>query len=164
MLFFCVCIPISVLYNLPSPWIVFVFTFFTVVQKCYWKIVSDFISLKESLFYLHLKDLFAGYVIFGWQFSFLTIKMSLHDLTCIISENMFLLLNLCTYFWLCWVSVAVHRPSLVAVSRDYSSLWCLGFFLQWLLLLQSTDSRVWASIITAYRLSSCCIKALEHAL
>ena len=24
------------------------------------------------------------------------------------------------YFWLCWVSVAVHRPSLVSASRGYS--------------------------------------------
>ena len=88
VLFFCVCIQISVLYHLPSPWIVFVLTFFTVVQICYWKIVSDFIFLKESLFFLHLKDLFTGYIIFGWQFPFLTMKMSLHDLPCIISENM----------------------------------------------------------------------------
>ena len=31
--------------------------------------------------------------------------------------------------------------SLVAASRGYSSLWCTGFSLQWLLLLQSTGSR-----------------------
>ena len=30
------------------------------------------------------------------------------------------------YFWLCWVFVAVHGLSLVAVSRGYSSLWCEG--------------------------------------
>ena len=43
---------------------------------------------SERIFiFLHLKDLFAGYI-FGWQFSSLTIKMSLHDLTCIISESM----------------------------------------------------------------------------
>ena len=30
---------------------------------------------------------------------------------------------------------------LVAASRGYSSLWCTGFSLQWLLLLQSTGSR-----------------------
>ena len=88
VLFFRVCIKISVLYHLPPPWIIFVLTFFTIVWICNWKIVSDFIFLKESLFFLHLKDLFAGYIIFGWQFSSLTIKMSLHDLTCIISESM----------------------------------------------------------------------------
>ena len=42
------------------------------------------------------------------------------------------------YFWLCWVFVAVHGLSLVVVSRGYSSLWCEGFSLQWLLSLQST--------------------------
>ena len=31
--------------------------------------------------------------------------------------------------------------SLVAASGGYSSLWCAGFSLQWLLLLQSTGSR-----------------------
>ena len=38
------------------------------------------------------------------------------------------------FFWLRWVFV-------VAASRGYSSLWCTGFSLQWLLLLQSTSSR-----------------------
>ena len=45
------------------------------------------------------------------------------------------------YFWLHWVFVAVHRLSLVAASEGYSSLRCVGFSLQWLLLLQSTGSR-----------------------
>ena len=44
-------------------------------------------------------------------------------------------------FWLCWVFVAACGLSLVAVSGGYSSLWCTGFSLQWLLLLQSTGSR-----------------------
>ena len=38
------------------------------------------------------------------------------------------------YFWLCWMYVAACRPSLVAVSRDYSSLQCTAFSLQWLLI------------------------------
>ena len=45
------------------------------------------------------------------------------------------------YFWLFWVFVAAHRLSLVAASGGYSSLWCAGFLLRWLLLLQSTGSR-----------------------
>ena len=45
------------------------------------------------------------------------------------------------YFWLHWVFVAAHGLSLVAASGGYSSLWCAGFSLQWLLLLQSTGSR-----------------------
>ena len=46
--------------------------------------------------------------------------------------NLFILF---TYFWLCWVFVAVHGLSLVAVSGGYSSLRCVGFSLWWLLLL-----------------------------
>ena len=45
------------------------------------------------------------------------------------------------YFWLRWVFVAARRLSLVAVSRGYSSLWFVGFSLQWLLLLRSMGSR-----------------------
>ena len=45
------------------------------------------------------------------------------------------------YFWLRWVFIAARRLSVVAESRGYSSLQCVGFSLQWLLLLQSTDSR-----------------------
>ena len=35
------------------------------------------------------------------------------------------------YFWLHWVFIAVRGLSLV-VSGDYSSLWCVGFSLRWL--------------------------------
>ena len=45
------------------------------------------------------------------------------------------------YFWLRWVFIAAHGLSLVAASEVYSSLWCVGFSLWWLLLLQSTGSR-----------------------
>ena len=41
----------------------------------------------------------------------------------------------------CWVFVAAQGLSLVAVSATYSSLWCVGFSLRWLLLLQSSGSR-----------------------
>ena len=61
------------------------------------------------------------------------------------------------YFWLHWVFVAARGPSLVAASGGYSSLRCVGFSLQWLLLLQSTGSRhvafsscgTWASVVVA---------------
>ena len=52
-----------------------------------------------------------------------------------------MLLHVCIYFWLCWVFVAPCGLSLVAASRGYL-LRCEGFLLQWLLLLQSTGSRV----------------------
>ena len=45
------------------------------------------------------------------------------------------------YFWLRWVFIAVCGLSLVAVSGGYSSLWCVGFSLRWLLLLRSTGCR-----------------------
>ena len=44
-------------------------------------------------------------------------------------------------YWLHWVFVATHGLSLVAASGGYSSLRCMGFSLQWLLLLQSMGSR-----------------------
>ena len=45
------------------------------------------------------------------------------------------------FFWLCWVFIAACGLSLVVTSGGYSSLWCAGFSLQWLLLLWSTGSR-----------------------
>ena len=53
----------------------------------------------------------------------------------------FFLINLFIYFWLRWVFVAAHGLSLVAASGGYSSLWCAGFSLRWLLLLRSMGSR-----------------------
>ena len=47
--------------------------------------------------------------------------------------------------------------SLVVVSGGYSSLWCAGFSLSWLLLLQSTGSR-------HEGFSSCGSRALEHRI
>ena len=37
------------------------------------------------------------------------------------------------YFWLCCIFVAAYGLSLVVASGGYSSLWCAGFSLQWLL-------------------------------
>ena len=52
--------------------------------------------------------------------------------------NLFILF---IYFWICWVFVAERVLSLAEASGGYSSLWCAGFSLQWLLLLRSTGSR-----------------------
>ena len=57
------------------------------------------------------------------------------------------------YFWLCWVFVAVPGLSLDAASRA-TLLQCLGFSWWWLLLLQSTGSKHWGSVVVAHRLSS----------
>ena len=60
------------------------------------------------------------------------------------------------------VFIAVHRLSLVEASGDYSSLQCMGFSLQWLLLLRSMGSRhagfsscSTQASVAARRLSSC---------
>ena len=67
-------------------------------------------------------------------------------------------------FWLRWVFVAARGLSLVAASGGYSSLWCAGFSLRWLLLLRSTGSRREGSVVVARGLSSCGSQALEHRL
>ena len=59
------------------------------------------------------------------------------------------------FFWLRWVFVVDRGLSLVAACGGYSLLWCLGFSLQWLLLLQSTGSRRAGSVVVACGLSSC---------
>ena len=61
------------------------------------------------------------------------------------------------YFWLHWVFVAARGLSLVGVSGGYSSLWCVGFSLRWLLLVRSTGSR-------HADFSSCGSRALECRL
>ena len=45
------------------------------------------------------------------------------------------------YFWLCWVCVAVWVFFQLQLVRATPELWCAGFSLWWLLLLQSTGSR-----------------------
>ena len=68
------------------------------------------------------------------------------------------------YFWLHWVFVAACGLSLVVASGGYSSLWCVGFSLWWLLLLQSTGSRCAGFSSVARGLSSCALRALERRL
>ena len=65
-----------------------------------------------------------------------------HNQLFLSSQIIFFLINLFIYlFWLHWVFIAVHGLSPVAASRGYSSLWCTGFSLLWLLWLQSMGSR-----------------------
>ena len=118
-------------------------------------------------------------------FSFITLSISCHSLlTCRVSakksaDNLmgiplyvifcfslaaFHISSLNFYFWLHWVFVAVHGLSLVAASGGYSLLWCAGFSLWWLLLLQSTGSRWWVSVVVAHGPSSCGSWALERRL
>ena len=73
-------------------------------------------------------------------------------------QNLFILF---IYFWLRWAFVVARGLSLVAVSGGYSSLWCVGFSLRWLLLFWSTGSRCVAfshcgmlgSVVVAHGLS-----------
>ena len=69
-----------------------------------------------------------------------------------------------TYFWLCWVCVAAHRLSPVAVGGDYSSLQCLAFPLQWPLVAKQGLQGMQASVVATHGLSSCGSQALEHRL
>ena len=57
------------------------------------------------------------------------------------THSNFLFLKLIYYFWSHWVFVAASGLSLAAVSGGYFSLWCMRFWLLWLLLLRSTGSR-----------------------
>ena len=45
--------------------------------------------------------------------------------------------------WLCWVFIPALGVSLVVGSRGYSSLWCSGFSLWWLLLLSGCGTQAW---------------------
>ena len=84
----------------------------------------------------------------------------------------FLFIYLFIYFWLCWVFVAVSGLFLVAASGGYSSLWCTGFSLLWLLLLQTMGSRcnvfsscgTRASVAVARRLQRAGSVVVAHGL
>ena len=65
---------------------------------------------------------------------------SAHSLFFFFINFIYLCICVCMY-WLRRVFLAAHRLSLVVVSGGYSSLWCAGFSLRWLLLLRSTRSR-----------------------
>ena len=67
---------------------------------------------------------------------------------------------------------SLHRLSLVVVTGGYSSLWCVGFSLRWLLLLRSTGSRhqgfsscgMRASVVVARGLYSAGSVVVAHEL
>ena len=63
----------------------------------------------------------------------------------------FFIITYLFYFWLCWVFVALHGLSLLAVSRGYSCLRCAGFSLRWLL--------VWSTASRAPELQYCSTQA-----
>ena len=73
----------------------------------------------------------------------------------------YLSIYLSIYLWLRWVFVAVHRLFSSCGEGGYSSLRCVDFSLQWLLLLWSTGSRRAGSVIVACGLSSCGSRAQQ---
>ena len=89
-----------------------------------------FILMESSLSIISLMDCASGVV-----FYFLIYLVIYFWL------RIFKKIYLVIYFWLRWVLIAACGLSLAAVSRGYSSLWCTGFSLQWLLLLWSMGSR-----------------------
>ena len=68
------------------------------------------------------------------------------------------------YFITIFFFLALHGLSLAAASGGYSLLWCAGFSLWWLLLLQSMGSRCTGLVVVVHGLSSCGTWALEHRL
>ena len=68
-----------------------------------------------------------------------------------VKEGGGILINLFIYYiWLRWVFVAARGLSLVAASRGYFLLGCVGFLLLWLVLLRSTGSRRTGSVVVAH--------------
>ena len=91
----------------------------------------------------------------------------LHQYHTVLTQLFFKKINLCAYFnffWLCWVFIAVCRLSLVAASRGYSSLRCMGFSCSGFSCGGAQALGTRASVVAAHGLSSCGSRALEHRL
>ena len=71
--------------------------------------------------------------------------LSFHSPNSVFEEQFLILMKsnlpICSFFFFFGCFVAVCGLSLVAASRGYSSLWCAGCSLWWLLLLWSTGSK-----------------------
>ena len=79
------------------------------------------------------------------------------DMWCALLKNLLIYLFLTVLGLRCCVGF-----SLVAASQGYSSLQCMGFSRQWLLLLQSTGSRHLGFSSCGMWLSGCSSWAVEH--
>ena len=86
---------------------------------------------------LHQKTTFTG----NLRTKFSMERVEHHSFFKKINLFIYLFIYVRMYVWLRWVFVAGRGLSLVAASAGYSSLWCTGFSLRCLLLLQSTGSR-----------------------
>ena len=81
------------------------------------------------------------------------------------SKCIFKQIYLLIYFWLCWVSVAAHRLSLVSESRSYSLVaMCQLLNVVASLVVEHGLQGSWASAAAARWLSSCGLQAqLPHS-
>ena len=118
---------------------------------CFWK---TFCSLQKSVCQVYKSDFwtFLSLLFLGSFYARRVGKICSYSCYILLKEDkafiiylfifkLIFKINLFIYFWLRWVFIAVCGLSLVAVSGGYSSLWCTGFSLRWLLLLRSTGSR-----------------------
>ena len=131
--------------------------------------IISFLSFFQCRVLFVLSDLYWELLLVLYQ------KMTFFPpLTVILKDflHSFFKIYLFIYFWLHWVFVAARRLSLVAGREGYSLLRCRGFSLWWLLLLQSTDSRVhrlqqlWrkGSVVVAHGLQSTGSVVVVHRL
>ena len=79
------------------------------------------------------------------------VSLSFFPFRCGFIQSFFFLI----YFFIfgCTGSSLLHSGFLVVEPGGYSSLWCAGFSLQWLLLLRSMGSRHRGSLVVAHALS-----------
>ena len=118
-----------------------------------------------------IKDLFLECFSFLYIFSHLAISsdvMAQWIALCDWQPKMYLLLSpkfMCAVFFFFLAALGLRCcASLVAASGGYSPLWCAGFSLRRLLLLQSTDSRCVGFSSCGMWAASCVSQALEHRL
>ena len=127
---------------------------YSVVQACCFFIFClDDISVEESEHCSPLPLLYCCHYLFSSvNICFISLSAPLLD-----ASSSFLRFILFTFWGVVLGLFSVHRLSQVVVSRVYSSLWWIGFSLQWLLLFWSMGSRYMG-------FSSCGLWALDPRL
>ena len=108
-------------------------------ENMIWSTLSKFLYIYKTMHTMTPRQIIYIYTLFYLLF-FQLIRFLVYDLALLCHYILTFVLFL-FFFWLRWIFVAVHGLSLVPASGGYSSLWCVGFSLQWLLLLQSMGSR-----------------------
>ena len=101
--------------------------------KVYSSLITKLYTLSFDICMLRFMSITSLFVVYWRHLSFVLCFFPDSTLKKLFIIYLFILLR--------WVFVAVCRLSRVVVSKGYSLLWCTGFSLWWLPLLQSTDSR-----------------------